>query len=64
VGYSAAKLEALRAWLKVQNTTGMLAIVGGQVLFEYGDTREVSKIASVRKASWVCCSATMSPTAK
>jgi hypothetical protein len=50
VGYSTVKLEALRAWLKAQNTTGMLAIVGGRVLFEYGDTKEVSKIASVRKS--------------
>src|SRR4051794_39004431 len=50
VGYSSARLELLRAWLKTQNTTGMMAIVGGRVLFEYGNIVETSKIASVRKS--------------
>ena len=31
-------------------TTGMLIVVGGRVLFEYGDTAEVSYIASARKS--------------
>ena len=48
--YSSAKLEALRIWLKTQNTTGMLVVVSGRVLFEYGDVAQVSKIASVRKS--------------
>src|SRR6202011_6332120 len=42
-GFSTAKLEVLRAWLKTQNTTGMLVVKGGRVLFEYGDIRAVSK---------------------
>lgn len=50
VGYSSAKLEALRGWLKTQQTTSMVVSVGGRMLFEYGDTTYVSKIASVRKS--------------
>ncbi len=50
VGFSPAKLELLRAWLKTQNTTSMMAVTGGRVLFAYGDTAEVSKIASMRKS--------------
>lgn len=49
-GFSSARLDAIRAWLKTQNTTGMLVVVGGYVLFEYGDVAQVSKIASVRKS--------------
>jgi CubicO group peptidase (beta-lactamase class C family) len=50
IGYSSPKLEALRAWLKTQQTTSMVVSVGGRVLFEYGDSRYVSKVASVRKS--------------
>jgi CubicO group peptidase (beta-lactamase class C family) len=49
-GYSSAKLEALRAWLKTEPTKAMMAVVGGRVLFEYGDVKYVSKIASERKS--------------
>src|SRR5207247_515228 len=50
IGYSSAKLEALRGWLKTQQTTSMVVSVGGRMLFEYGDTKYLSKIASVRKS--------------
>jgi CubicO group peptidase (beta-lactamase class C family) len=50
VGYSSARLEALRGWLKTQDTTAMLVAVHGNVIFEYGDLRVVSKVASVRKS--------------
>ena len=50
VGYSSPKLEALRAWLKTQQTTAMLVSTGGRVFFEYGDVQRVSKVASVRKS--------------
>ena len=50
VGYSTAKLEALRAWLKTQQTTAMLVSAGGRIFFEYGDVTRVSKVASVRKS--------------
>jgi len=49
-GYSSAKLDALRVWMKTQATKGMLVSVGGRVLFEYGDVKYVSKIASTRKS--------------
>jgi CubicO group peptidase (beta-lactamase class C family) len=49
-GYSSVKLDALRTWLKTGATTGMLVSVGGRVLFEYGDVKHVSKIASIRKS--------------
>lgn len=49
-GYSTAKLEALRGWLKTQQTTAMMLVYRGRVIFEYGDIKRVSKIASVRKS--------------
>src|SRR5579863_149771 len=50
VGYSSAKLEALRAWVKTQDTGSMMVIVQGRVIFSYGDVTHVSKIASARKS--------------
>jgi hypothetical protein len=38
VGYSSARLEVLRAWLKTRPTTAMMAVYKGKVIFEYGDT--------------------------
>jgi CubicO group peptidase (beta-lactamase class C family) len=49
-GYSSAKLEALRRWLKTLQTKGLHVSVGGRTLFEYGDVSYVSKIASTRKS--------------
>jgi CubicO group peptidase (beta-lactamase class C family) len=49
-GYSTPKLEALRGWLKVQDTESMMVIVQGRVIFSYGDITHTSKIASVRKS--------------
>jgi CubicO group peptidase (beta-lactamase class C family) len=49
-GYSSAKLEALRAWLAAGPTTAMVIVVHGHMIFSYGDTAKVSKIASVRKS--------------
>ena len=50
VGSSTARLEALSATLRGGQTTAMLVVVGGRVLFEYGNTSEVSYIASARKS--------------
>ena len=50
MGYSSARLEALRAWLKTQQTASMMVIVHGKVIFEYGDIKLTSKVASVRKS--------------
>src|SRR5215510_11731328 len=49
-GYSSVRLGLLRPWLKTHDTTGMMVIVGGRILFEYGNVVETSKIASVRKS--------------
>jgi CubicO group peptidase (beta-lactamase class C family) len=50
VGSNAARLEELRAVVGRGQTTGMMVVVGGRVLFELGDTAEVSYVASVRKS--------------
>lgn len=48
--YSSVRLEVLRAWLKTQKTTALKVSVKGRVIFEYGDLKRVSKVASVRKS--------------
>jgi CubicO group peptidase (beta-lactamase class C family) len=50
VGYSSAKLEALRGWLKTQDTSSMMVVVQGRVIFSYGDVAHTSKVASIRKS--------------
>jgi len=50
VGYSSTKLEAMRAWLKTQDTGSMMVVVQGRVIFSYGDVSHTSKIASCRKS--------------
>jgi CubicO group peptidase (beta-lactamase class C family) len=49
-GYSAARLQALRGWLQSLDTTAMIVVVGGRQLFEYGDLKHQSYLASVRKS--------------
>ena len=49
-GWSSAGLEQVRRKLTTMKTTGMMAVVGGRVLFEYGDLQRVSYLASVRKS--------------
>jgi CubicO group peptidase (beta-lactamase class C family) len=49
-GYSPERLEALRSFLKTHSTDAMMVISRGHVVFEYGDTKLVSKTASVRKS--------------
>ena len=49
-GWSTDGLERVRERLATMPTTGMMAIVGGRVLFEYGDTEAISYLASVRKS--------------
>jgi CubicO group peptidase (beta-lactamase class C family) len=50
VGYSVARLQALRGWLQSLDTTAMMVSVGGRSLFEYGDLTRQSYLASVRKS--------------
>ena len=49
-GWSTAGLEKVRQKLSTMSTTGMMAVVGGRVLFQYGDVQRVSYLASVRKS--------------
>ncbi|UCC38364.1 MAG: serine hydrolase [Candidatus Aminicenantes bacterium] len=49
-GYSIQKLEKVREYVKTLDTTGLIVVVGGKVLFEYGDLKELSYLASVRKS--------------
>jgi CubicO group peptidase (beta-lactamase class C family) len=49
-GYCQPGLDAATARAKELATTGAMAIVGGRVLWEYGDLQFVSYLASVRKS--------------
>ena len=49
-GYSKAKLEELRSYVEGLDTTGLMVVVSGRVLFEYGDVKQLSYLASVRKS--------------
>ncbi len=49
-GFSSARLDVLRNWLKTEPTTAMIVLANGKVVFSYGDVAHVSKIASVRKS--------------
>src|SRR5262245_31682129 len=50
VGYTSARLQALRGWLQSLDTTAMIVSVGGRSLLEYGDLTHQSYLASVRKS--------------
>lgn len=49
-GWSRAGLDSVRAELARLPTTGFMAVVGGRVLVDYGDLRQQSYLASVRKS--------------
>ena len=49
-GYCQAGLDTATARAKQLATTGAIAVVGGRVLWEYGDLQFVSYLASVRKS--------------
>ena len=44
------QLDRVTAHARTLATTGMMAVVGGRVIYEYGDVRRVSYLASVRKS--------------
>src|SRR5207249_3199424 len=50
VGYSSARLQAMRTWVQSLDTTAMIVSVGGRSLFEYGDLTHQSYLASARKS--------------
>jgi CubicO group peptidase (beta-lactamase class C family) len=49
-GFSAEAFRALATYADSIDTTGLLVVVGGRVLVEYGDVSEVTYVASVRKS--------------
>jgi CubicO group peptidase (beta-lactamase class C family) len=49
-GYCRDRLGRAAASLETLPTTGMMVVVGGRVLVEYGDVEAVSYLASVRKS--------------
>jgi CubicO group peptidase (beta-lactamase class C family) len=50
LGFSSAGLAAAHARLATTASTGLMAVVGGRVVFAYGDVDTVSYVASVRKS--------------
>jgi CubicO group peptidase (beta-lactamase class C family) len=50
VGFSSARMAAVRAWLQSVDTTAMMVVVGGRSLFTYGDLTHLSYLASGRKS--------------
>lgn len=50
VGWCSDGIERVRSHLSTMSSTALMATVGGRVLFDYGDTRVVSYLASVRKS--------------
>jgi CubicO group peptidase (beta-lactamase class C family) len=50
VGWSSEGLARVHEKLSGMPSTGLMAVVGGRVLFEYGDLERVSYLASVRKS--------------
>jgi CubicO group peptidase (beta-lactamase class C family) len=50
VGYSGAGLKHVKDVTRGYKTSAMMVVVGGRVLLDYGDTAEVSYLASARKS--------------
>jgi CubicO group peptidase (beta-lactamase class C family) len=50
VGFCQDKLDLVTARVKELPTTGMVVVVGGRLLWDYGDTKVLSYLASVRKS--------------
>lgn len=51
VGYDSKKFKKINRFIiDSLNTTGLMVVVDGKILFDYGDTEELSYIASCRKS--------------
>jgi CubicO group peptidase (beta-lactamase class C family) len=50
VGFSSARLDGLRGWVKTDDTSSMMVVVRGRVIFTYGDVSHSSRVFSVRKS--------------
>jgi CubicO group peptidase (beta-lactamase class C family) len=49
-GFSAPRLAAVAPFLQTLDTSAMMVVSGGRVVFEYGDLQKVSYLASCRKS--------------
>jgi CubicO group peptidase (beta-lactamase class C family) len=49
-GFAPARLAALGAFVATLDTTAMMVVADGEVVFDYGDTSTVSYLASCRKS--------------
>jgi len=49
-GFDSKKLLQVREKLTSLDTSGLLVVVGGKILLEYGDISETSTVASIRKS--------------
>lgn len=49
-GFSTAGLDSVRTYLKTISSTGVMVVASGRVVFEYGNTEELSYLASARKS--------------
>ncbi len=50
VGYDAERLAELPAYLRTLDSTALMVVVGGRVLFSYGDLDTLTYLASCRKS--------------
>lgn len=50
VGFSPKRLASLTPYLQTLDTTAMMVVAGGKVVFQYGDLQQVSYLASCRKS--------------
>lgn len=48
-GFSTRRLQAVKAWLDANDTTAMMVIVDGKLIFQHGDVKKISYLASARK---------------
>jgi len=49
-GFAKSRLEALRSYAATLDTTGLMVVKSGRVVFEYGDLQRLSYLASARKS--------------
>ncbi len=51
IGYNSQKIDSIKTYIIEElNTTGLMVVVDGKILFDYGNISELSYIASCRKS--------------
>ena len=63
-GFSAEALDAIHPYVDGINTSAVMVVVGGRVLFEHGPVDSLSYLASVRKSILAMLTATTWRTAR